>query len=130
MESEPPESGFDELMCLSKQFKNQERESTQREKQRAEQRKKVQDVIGGLKELKVSMAIEQLKLVTTPEIIEEVDSLRHKQGTEELRKLISNLATNLEKSVGSASSSKADTVSIESSVKTLAILIELLFSLE
>ena len=74
MKSESPENGFDELTRLSQQFKKHEHESTQREKQSAEQRKKVQSVLGGLRELTVSMAVQQLRLVATPEIIEQVNS--------------------------------------------------------
>ena len=105
MESESPESGLEELRRLSQQFTKQEQEHTQREQQRAEQRKKAQDVLGGLRELTVSMAIEQLKLVATPEIIEQVNSLKSKPRTEELRKLISDLAYDLEKRIGVISAS-------------------------
>ena len=130
MESESPEDGFEELMRLSQQFKKQDEERTKREQQRAEQSKKVQDVLGGLKGLNVSMAVEQLKLVATPEIIEQVNSLKSKTGTEELRKLISDLTDDLEKRIGIISASNPDMKSLESSMKTLTILIELFFSLQ
>jgi hypothetical protein len=130
MESESPEDGFEELMRLSQQFKKQDEEHTKREQQRAEQSKKVQDVLGGLKGLNVSMAVEQLKLVAAPEIIEQVNSLKSKTGTEELRKLISNLTDDLEKSIGVISAANPDMKSLESSMKTLTILIELFFSLQ
>ena len=130
MESESPEDGFEELMRLSQQFKKQDEERTNREQQRAEQSKKVQDVLGGLKGLNVSMAVEQLKLVATPEIIEQVNSLKSKTGTEELRRLISDLTEDLEKRIGIISASNPDMKSLESSMKTLTILIELFFSLQ
>ncbi len=130
MESKSPENGFDELTRLSQQFNKLEHETTQREKQRAEQRKKVQGVLGGLRELTVSMAIEQLKPVATPEIIEQVNSLKSKQGTAELRKLISNLANDLEKRIGIVTKANPSVQPIERSIKTFIILMELFFSLE
>ncbi len=130
MESKSPENGFDELTRLSQQFKKHERESTHREKQRAEQRKKVQGALGGLRELTVSMTVEQLKLFATPEIIEQVSSLKSKQGTAELRKLISNLANDLEKHIGIVASANPSVQPLERSIKTLIILMELFFSLE
>ena len=130
MKSEPQENGLDELKRLSQQFKKHEHENAQREKQRAEQRKKVQGVLGGLRELTISMAVEQLKTVATPEIIEQVNSLKSKQGIAELRKLISNLANDLEKRIGIVTNANPSVQPIERSIKTLTILIELLFSLE
>ena len=130
MESESPESGFEELMRLSQQFTRQGQERTAREKQRAEQGKKAQGVLQGLKELNVSMAIEQLKLVATPDIIEEVNSLKRKQGTGDLRKLISNLTDDLENRIGIISASNPDMTPLERSMKTLNILLDLFFSLQ
>ena len=130
MKSESLENGFDELTRLSQQFKKHEHESTQREKQRAEQRKKVQSVLGGLRELTVSMAVEQLKSVAAPEIIEQVNSLKSKPGAAELRKLISGLMNNLENDIGIIATTNPDIKPTERSINTLIILIELLFSLE
>ncbi len=130
MESESTESGFDELTRLSQQFTKQEQERTKREQQRAEQREEVQNVLGGLRELTVSMAIEQLKLVATPDIIEEVNSLKRKQGTGDLRKLISNLTDDLENRIGIVSASNPDMAPLERSMKTLNILLDLFFSLK
>jgi len=130
MESKSPESGFEELVRLSKEtskmgqdFANKEQERAKKEQKLAERKQKIQS----LTEIKVSVALEQLKPVATPGIIEEVSSLRHMRSTGDLRKLISDLATELENSAGSMSGSNPD---IERSVKTLAILIELLFSIE
>jgi hypothetical protein len=100
------------------------------EKQRAEQRKKVQSALGGLRELTVSLAVEELKPVATPEIIEQVNSIKGKQGTVELRKLISVLINNLESDIDIITATNPDIKPTERSIKTLNILIELLFSLE
>jgi len=114
MESESPQSGFEELM----------------RQQQAEQRQKVQDVLGGLKELKLSVAIEQLRLVAPPEIIEQVSSLQNKPGTGALRALISQLADDLENRISTIATAHAEMKPVEKSVKTLTILMELFFSLQ
>ena len=124
------ESGFDELMRLSQQFTQQQEEHEEKERQREEQGKKVQGVLQGLKELKVSMTIEQLQTVATPEIIEEVNALRSKEGTEDLRKVISSLADDLESRLGAISASNADLTPLVSSMRTLNILMDLYFSLQ
>ena len=130
MESESPESGLEELLRLSKQITKTEREQNKIEQERVERRQRVKEVEQGLKEIKASVALEQLKLIATPEIIKEVSSLKHEQGTRKLRKLIIDLSAELEKWVDSTSGSNPDIISIGRSVKTLAILIELLFSIE
>ena len=108
----------------------QEQEREDRQRQREEQGKKARGVLQGLKELKVSMAIEQLKTVATPEIIAEVNALKSKPGTEDLRKAISNLADDIENRLGSISASNPDTEPLVSSMRTLTILLELYFSLQ
>jgi len=130
MEDESSESGFDELMRLSQQFNQQQHERTERERQREEQGKKARGVLQGLKELNVSMAIEQLKSVATPEIVEEVNALRSKQGTEDLRKAISDLAGDLENHISTISTSNPDIAPLARSIKTLNILLDLYFSLQ
>ena len=125
MESKPPENGFEELLRLSQKTSKVEQGLTRKEQELAKRKQVVQ----GLREIKVSVALEQLKLFATPEIIEAVSSQRQKRSTEDLRKLILDLTSELEKSVSSKSGQNLDIVSAESSVKTLAILIELLFSL-
>ena len=124
------ENGFDELMRLSRQFTRQQQEHTERERQREEQGKKVRGVLQGLRELNVSMAIEQLKPIAIPAIMKEVNALRSKQGTEDLRKIISNLADDLENRIGAISAANPDTASLVNSMKTLNILMNLYFSLQ
>jgi hypothetical protein len=129
METDPNESGFDELMRLSQQFTRQQEEHEKKERQREEQGKKVQGVLQGLKELKVSMAIEQLKATASPEIIEEVNALKSKPGTDDLRKVISGLADEIERRLGTISASNRDAVPLVNSMRTLNILMDLYFSL-
>ena len=124
------ESGFDELTRLSQQFTRQQEEHDEKQRQREEKGKKAHGVLQGLKELNLSMAIEQLKTVATPEIIEEVNSLRSKPGTEDLRKVISDLADDLENRIDTISASNPETAPLVNSTKTLNILMNLYFSLQ
>ena len=130
MGPESSESGIDELMRLSRQLTRQQQEHTDRERQREEQGKKVRGVLQGLKELNVSMAIQQLEPIATPAIIKGVNALKSKPGTEDLRKAISDLADDLENRLGAISASKSETAPLVNSMRTLNILIDLYFSLQ
>ena len=130
MKSKSPEGGLDELMRLSRQTANEAKELDRKEQQRAEQRQVVQGALKGLREISITVTVEQLKQVATPEIIEEVGSLKYQQGTEDLRRLISRLANDLERRIDKVSASNPDMVPIKRSAKTLIILLELLFSLQ
>jgi len=130
MESEAPDSGLEELLRLSKEIAKVDQERTKAEQERTEQRQKATELQQRLIELKASVALEQLKLIATPEVIQEVSSLKHKLNTGGLRKLILDLTSELEKWVDNKYGSNLDMDAIKSSVKTLAILIELLFSIE
>jgi ribosomal protein L22 len=123
------ESGIDELMRLSRQFTRQQEQHEAIEKQREAQGKKVKGVLQGLKDLNVSMAIQQLKMVARPDIIRQVNDLKTKTGTEDLRKMITVLADGLEKQIGAVSASKNEMTPLINSMRTLSILIDLYFSL-
>lgn len=125
----PQGDGLEELMRLSQRFKKQEQENTQREKRRQQKQKEVQNVLGGLRGLNISMALEQLKPVAAPEIIRQVSTLKSAPGTAGLRKLITGLAYDLENRLGKVSSADPNFKQIERSMKTLTILMELFFSL-
>lgn len=118
------ESGLDELMRLSQQFTRQKAENEAKERQREEQGKKVRGVLQGLQELNINMAIQQLKPVARPDIIRQVTALKAKGGTEDLRKMISALADDLEKSLGT----KKENAPLVNSMRTLNILLDLYFS--
>jgi len=130
MKSKSEGSGYEELLRLSQKFKRQEHENTQKEQQQARQRKKVQDVLGGLKELNISMALTQLKPIASPEIITKVNSLKKNTETDELRRLISDMAYDMEKRISTLSVSNPDVKPLERPMKTLSILTELFFSLK
>jgi ribosomal protein L22 len=118
------ESGLDELMRLSRQFTRQKAENEAKERQREEHGKKVRGVLQGLQELNINMALQQLKPVASPEIIRQVTALKTKGGTEDLRKMISSIADELEKSLGA----KKENAALLNSVRTLNILLDLYFS--
>ncbi len=130
MATESSDSGLDELMRLSQQLKKDEHETTQMERQSTRHIKKVQSVLGELRAFSISVAIGQLQTVATPEMIEKVNALKGQKGTAELRKLIGNLVYDLEKRIDSMAVANPDIKPIQRSIKTLAILVGLLSSLE
>ncbi len=130
MATESSDSGLDELMRLSQQFKKEELETTQMERQSTQHIKKVQSVLGELRAFSISVAIGQLQTVATSEMIEKVNALKGQKGTAELLKLIGNLVYDLEKRIDSMAVTNPDIKLIQRSIKTLAILVGLLSSLE
>lgn len=123
------ESGLDELMRLSQQFTRQQEEQEAQDRAKEEKGKQVRGVLQGLKDLNISMAVQQLKSVATPEIIKEVNALSSKDDTDDLRKMISSLAEDLENQLGAVSSSSPDVAPLVNSMRTLNILMDLYFSL-
>jgi hypothetical protein len=124
------ESGIDELMRLSRQFTRQQEEHEAREKQRLAQGQKVKGVLQGLKELNFSMAVTQLKTVARPEIVKQVNALKSQESTDALRKMISNIADDLENRLRTLQAPKTDTAYLLNSMRTLNILMDLYFSLQ
>jgi hypothetical protein len=118
------ESGIDELMRLSRQFTQQKAVNEAKERQREEQGKKVRGVLQGLQELNINMAVQQLKPVAKPEIIRQVTALKSRGGTEDLRKMISSLADELETGLGA----KKENLPLLNAMRTLNILLDLYFS--
>ena len=127
---EEEESGIDELMRLSRQFTRQQEEHDKQERQKQEQGKKVQGVLQGLKDLNLSMALNQLKDVATPEVIQQVTSLKNKSNTEDLRRMITSLVDELEKKLNAVSGPKTEMSKMINSTRTLSILLDLYFSLQ
>jgi hypothetical protein len=123
------ESGIEELLRLSRQFTRQQAEHDQIEKQRQAQGKKVKGVLQGLKELNLSMAITQLKTVARPEIVKQVSALKSQESTDALRKMISNIADDLENRLRALPGPKTDTAPLVNAIRTLNILMDLYFSL-
>jgi hypothetical protein len=123
------ESGLDELMRLSRQFTRQQQENDAREKQREAQGKKVRGVLQGLKELNFNMAVTQLKTVAKPEIVKQVTALKNQEGTDTLRKMISQIADDLENRLRPIPGARVETAALFNSMRTLNILLDLYFSL-
>ena len=130
MAKESSGGGLDELERLSQQFKKEDHDAAQMERQSTQHIKKVQSVLGELRAFSISVAIGQLQLVATPEMIEKVNALKGQKGTAELRKLIGNLANDMERRIDRIAVSNPDMKQFASSIKTLAILVGLLSSLE
>jgi ribosomal protein L22 len=118
------ESGLDELMRLSRQFTRQKAENEAKERQREEQGKKVRGVLHGLQELNINMALQQLENVAKPDVIKQVTAMKTRGGTEDLRKMISALAEDLEKSLGD---NKENAPQVNA-MRTINILLDLYFS--
>ena len=117
-------------MALSRGMTQTAKKLEEQEQQGARQRQKLQGVQQGLRGISVSVALGQLKTIATPEIISVVDSMNTKKGTADLRRLIVNLAHDLEKCVGNPSAVTRSNMPDKELAASLAILIELLFSLE
>ena len=124
------EDGLDELMRLSQQFTKQQEAQDAQEKAAAEKGKQVKGVLQGLKDLNISMAVQQLKLVAKPEIIDKVNALSNKDDTDDLRKLITSLADEMENKLGDLSSTSPEAASLVDSMRTVSILMDLYFSLK
>ena len=124
------ESGLDELMRLQQQFTRQQVEHDDRKKQQEEQGKKAQGVLRGLKDLQFSMTIQQLQSVATPEIIAEVDALKNKPDTEDLRRMISRMADDMENRLEAIVTTDSAARPLVDSMRVLNILIDLYFSLK
>lgn len=124
------ENGMDELLKLQQQFTRQQEDHDDRKRQQEEQGKKAQGVLKGLKDLQFSMTIEQLKSIATPEIIEEVNALKNRPNTDDLRKMISKLGDDMEHELESIAAANPEAKPTVDSMRVLNILMDLYFSLQ
>lgn len=129
MESPNPRSRFEELKLLYQRITETEQGYSIWEQENAKKGKLMQVVQKELRELKISIALVQLDLVASPEITEKVSSLTAEGNTQDLLNLILDMVSDLEKYVA-IDRTKPDMAYIKRSVKTLAILTELLASLD
>jgi hypothetical protein len=130
MTQKPKESGMDELRRLSRQTADAGQKMREEEKQKADYEKNMQGVVAGLRGISFSVALNQLKTIATPDIFDKVTAMQQQPDSKELRRLISDIARNLERDTAKASKNNPELESISNSSKTLAILISLLFSLQ
>lgn len=124
------ESGLDELMRLSRQFTKQKEDDEKAERQRIEQGKKVKVVLQGLKDLNINMALGQLKGLADPATIKRVEKLKLAAGSDDLRKLITSMADDMERRLGKLPSNSPEAPALVNSMRTLTILMDLYFSLQ
>ena len=127
---EEEESGLDELMRLSRQFTKQKEDDAKAERQRIEQGKKVKGVLQGLKDLNINMALGQLKGVTDAATIKRVEKLKLAAGSDDLRKLITSMADDMERRLGKLPDTVPGTPGLVNNMRTLTILMDLYFSLQ
>ena len=130
MTPESKESGMDALRRLSRQTANMGQKMQQEEQRKAEYEKDMQGVVQGLRGISFSVALNQLKTLATPEIYEKVKAMESQPDSQDLRRLISDLTRNLERQTAKAAKKDPEFEPIESTTRTLAILISLLFSLK
>ncbi|NLE08114.1 MAG: hypothetical protein GX631_02510 [Dehalococcoidales bacterium] len=130
MTTKSNESGMEELRRLSRQTANWGQKLQQEEKQKADYEKNVVGVMAGLRGLSFSVALNQLKTVAEPDIYEKVTAMQAKTDSRDLRKLITEISRNLDRSMSRISKGNADLEPLATSSRTLAILISLLFSLQ
>jgi len=130
MESETPENGLEELLQLSQRFNKKAEDTVKQENRKKQELAEKGQVIQGLREITFSMALEQLKIVSAEaDIFEKVTAFKTKQDTEGLRKLIVDLMSELEGRTSKMSRSNPELASIERSIKTVSVLVDLFFSL-
>ncbi len=130
MAPETPENGLDELLRLSRGFTRKTEDAAKHEARGKREAAEKRQAMLGLRGITFAMALEQLKIVSAEDdIVARVSSCKTKEGTADLRKLISGLTSELEGEVGKMSRSNPELASVERSIKTLSILIDLLFSL-
>ena len=130
MPSETKNSGLEELMRLSRGVSQAARKVDKQKEKETEHRDMLQGVQQGLRGISVSVALNQLKTKASPDIVKVVSALNVKPGTADLRRVIVNLAHDLERCAANPAAVSRYKMSVEGLAGTLAILIELFFSLE
>ncbi len=130
METETPENGMDELLRLSRGLTRKTEDAAKHEARGQRQAAEGRQVILGLRGITFAMALEQLKIVSAEDtVVARVSAYKDKEGTADLRNLITGLTSELEGVAGKMSRANPELASVERSIKTLSILIDLLFSL-
>src|SRR4030042_1932870 len=118
MNPKPTESGMEEIRRLSRQTANIGQKMREEEKQKAEHEKNVLGVVAGLRGISFSVALNQLKTTAEPGIYEKVVAMQKQPDSKELRRLISDIARNLERETSKAARKNPEFESIGNSTKT------------
>ena len=127
---EEEESGLDELMRLSRQFTKKKEDDEKAERQRIEQGRKVKGVLQGLKDLNINMAVGQLKGIADPATIKRVERLKTAAGSDDLRKLLTSMADDMERRLGKLPAAVSEAPALVNTMRILNILMDLYFSLQ
>jgi hypothetical protein len=123
------ENGMDELLKLQQKFTRQQEEHEDRRRLQEEQDRKARGVLDGLRGLQFSMTLDQLDSVASEEIISQVKELKNNPNTDELRKMITNLAEDIESQLEIMSNDDPGVKPLEDSMRVLSILMDLYFSM-
>jgi hypothetical protein len=127
------ESGLEELQRLSREIGDRGKELVQglgRARNSIERVKKKRVLWAVIREYKISLVLEQLEPLATPEVYKEVKSLKRKKSTAVLRRLILNLIDELEKSFNNSNSSRVNIPATNKKLKIISILLGLIFYIE
>lgn len=131
MKSEHLENGMEELLRLSRGLSKKTEDAGRQEARKKRERAEQKQALLGMRGITFSMALEQLKIISAEaDVIKKVGSCQAKEGTEDLRKLIVALTGELESRVSKMTRAAPEMSGLERSVKTLSILIDLVFSLD
>ena len=123
------ENGMDELLKLQQKFTRQQEEHEDRKRLQEEQDRKARGVLDGLRGLQFSMTLDQLDSVASDEIISQVKALKNNPNTDELRKMITNLAEDIESQLEIMVNDDPGVKPLEDSMRVLSILMDLYFSM-
>jgi hypothetical protein len=123
------ENGMDELLKLQQKFTRQQEEHEDRKRLQEEQDRKARGVLDGLRGLQFSMTLDQLDSVASDEIISQVKALKNNPNTDELRKMITNLAEDIESQLEIMVNDDPRVKPLEDSMRVLSILMDLYFSM-
>jgi predicted transcriptional regulator len=129
----PEESGLEELQRLSREIGNRGRELARglgQARKSIEQVEKKRALWSVIRELKISMVLEELEPLVVFEIYNEVESLKHKRSTAGLNRIILKMIDELEKSLDVDDVSRLDMTAVKKKMKILSILMELAFYLQ
>jgi hypothetical protein len=127
------ESGLEELQRLSREIGNRGRELARglgQARKSLEQVERKRALWSVIRELKVSMVLEKLEPLVGFEIYNEVESLKQKQSTAGLNRIILNMVDDLEKDLDVDDISGLDFTVVKKKMKILSILMELAFYLQ
>jgi hypothetical protein len=127
------DNGLEELLQLSRKIGDMGKEFATDlglSRKSIEQVEKKRALWSVIREYKISQVLEKLEPLVTFEIFNEVNSLKNKRSTINLRQMILKLIEELDKYVNEKDASQMDTAVIKQKLKTLYTLLELVFYID